>query len=592
MRGIRIVTLAIALFATAGVSSASATTWSTQTLPVSTWFAGATNWNNRIIQAGGFGFPGGKESPVPWTREYGIGQSPRSLNSMPGARIGDAVVTGLNGYVYAIGGLNAAGTVQGQTMNLSPTALRNRWMSSASLPIPRVALSAAVVQSGRDQGDIFTMGGDRKLSNGSLAATAVVEFYNPTSNSWNAGPALPITLDDTSAASVGSTIYVFGGFHPGRGASELAYSLDTNTPGASWVALPAMPSAADLPGAAADPTDADGSIYVAGGANGSADLRRVDVYDPVLRTWSCIRPMPASRVGAPAVTVLNGSTETLTVTGGLDGNLVENTLYYAPTGLDTSDVTPPVVTSTPVPAIVSGIQGPAKGFQASLSWKQSDQQTDILNDNLDVNGGTGWVATNDPWGAAREPKYFIWNDIAHVQYRVAPTDCGGNAAPTVTGPQFSTHVYSESSLHYAGSWGAEALTSAQGGHYRASSQTGAVASFKFTGRDIGWLAAKGPTRGQAYVAVDGVRVAVINLYAKSVQARDVVWHKAYGSFGTHTLTIKVVGTKGHPSVDVDSLFVIGQPIGTVHATAHALTASHLAELTDASAGPARRVARP
>ena len=41
-----------------------------------------------------------------------------------------------------------------------------------------------------------------------------------------------------------------------------------------------MPSAADLPGAATDPTDADGRIYVAGGAIGQAGLRRVDVYDP------------------------------------------------------------------------------------------------------------------------------------------------------------------------------------------------------------------------------------------------------------------------------------------------------------------------
>ena len=180
---------------------------------------------------------------------------------------------------------------------------------------------------------------------------------------------------------------------------------------------------------------------------------------------------------------------------------------------------------------MAGIQGPAKGFQASLAWKQSDQQTDIENDNLDVNGGTGWVHTNHRWGTARDPKYFVWNDIAHVQYRVALMDCNGNAAATVTGPQFSTHVYSESSLHYTGSWGV-VLSSAQGGHYRASSQTGGVASFKFTGRDIGWLAAKGPTRGQEYVAVDGVRVAVINLYAKSVEAREVVWHKAYGSFGS------------------------------------------------------------
>ena len=115
-----------------------------------------------------------------------------------------------------------------------------------------------------------------------------------------------------------------------------------------------------------------------------------------------------------------------------------------------------------------------------------------------------------------------------------------------------------------------------------------MASFTFTGRDIGWVAFTGPTRGQAYVAVDGTRVATINLYAKAVHSRELVWHHAWGSFGTHTVTIKVVGTKGHPSVDVDSLFAITKPTGTVNtgARAHAVGSGRL------SAGPAKRVARP
>jgi hypothetical protein len=152
-------------------------------------------------------------------------------------------------------------------------------------------------------------------------------------------------------------------------------------------------------------------------------------------------------------------------------------------------------------------------------------------------------------------------------------------------------VYSESAPHYSGSWPSYVLSSAQGGHYRASTQTGAVASYKFTGaRDIGWLAVKGPSRGVAYVAINGVRVATINLYAKTLQPREVVWHHSYGAFTNGTLTIKVVGTKGHPSVDVDALFVIAKPIGTLNSIAHAVSkATGSARL---SAGPARRVARP
>ena len=155
-------------------------------------------------------------------------------------------------------------------------------------------------------------------------------------------------------------------------------------------------------------------------------------------------------------------------------------------------------------------------------------------------------------------------------------------------------MYSESALHYTGSWPSYLFSSAQGGRYRASAQTGAVASYKFTGaRDIAWLAVKGPGRGVAYVAINGVRVATVNLYSKTVEPREVVWHRSFESFTNGTLTIQVAGTAGHPSVDVDSLFAIAQPIGPLPAaTPRALSHSNPGESAAVTAGHAPRVARP
>jgi hypothetical protein len=85
-------------------------------------------------------------------------------------------------------------------------------------------------------------------------------------------------------------------------------------------------------------------------------------------------------------------------------------------------------------------------------------------------------------------------------------------------------------------------------------------------------------------------VATVDLYAKAMQPREVVWHHSYGSFANGTLTIKVAGTTGHPSVDVDALYVIAKPIGTLNSSAHAV--SKAAGSVRLSAGPARRVARP
>lgn len=48
-----------------------------------------------------------------------------------------------------------------------------------------------------------------------------------------------------------------------------------------------------------------GKLYVIGGRSGSlsAHVTRVDVYDPVARTWSLARPMPTSRAGMAAAVV-------------------------------------------------------------------------------------------------------------------------------------------------------------------------------------------------------------------------------------------------------------------------------------------------
>ena len=353
-----------------------------------------------------------------------------------------------------------------------------------------------------------------------------------------------------------------------------------------------MPSAADLPSAATDPTSANGDMYVAGGAIGSTGLKRVDVFDPTQGLWTCIKPMPQSRVGAPAAMVPHMFNEQLAVSGGLYGNTVENSVYYTTTGLNTGDGVPPTVTAAPVPHIVSGVQATTTHVETELIWTRADSATDILADNLQVHTSTGWTDVGTPW-ATLDPGYVFFENNNYLQYGVHPTDCNNNAAPLTPGPAFSTRLYTEGALHYAGSWPSYALSSAQGGHYRASTQTGAVATYKFTGaRDIGWVAVKGPSRGVAYVSINGVRVATINLYAKALQPREVIWHHAYGAFTNGTLTIKVAGTKGHPSVDVDSLYVIARPIGSLGPIKHGLAASHLVALARLTAAPAKRVARP
>jgi hypothetical protein len=277
------------------------------------------------------------------------------------------------------------------------------------------------------------------------------------------------------------------------------------------------------------------------------------------------------------------------VVGGSNGKMISDSMYFAPAGLDTTDTTPPVVTQPPAPRVPVGVQAGTTTFPVAIRWTGSDAETDILADNLQTSSdGATWVDVTVPW-AVLDPAQFAFGTTGRAQYRVTPTDCGGNADPTPTaGMPFSTHLYSERAINYKGTWSSAASSSAQGGRYRYSTKKGAIAKFRFTGRDIAWLAAKGPTSGSAIVSINGVRVATVDLHAKTEEPRMVVFQHSFATQATRTLTIKVVGTARHPSVNIDSLFEIGNPIAA--AAIHA-DAAISREATHATAAPPRRVAR-
>ncbi len=76
-----------------------------------------------------------------------------------------------------------------------------------------------------------------------------------------------------------------------------------------------------------------------------------------------------------------------------------------------------------------------------------------------------------------------------------------------------------------------------------------------------WVAPKGANRGYAYVYLDGVKVATVNLYASSAQYRKVVFVRGgLNPTVSHTLRVYVPGTKptasGGTRVDVDAFVVL------------------------------------
>ena len=109
---------------------------------------------------------------------------------------------------------------------------------------------------------------------------------------------------------------------------------------------------------------------------------------------------------------------------------------------------------------------------------------------------------------------------------------------------------------YVGGWSRVVSTGALGGYVKYKSAAGATASYTFTGRAIGWVAPRSSSRGSATIYIDGGYVATVSLYRSSTLARYSVYRTSWLTSGTHTIKIVVVGTAGHPRIDVDAFTVL------------------------------------
>ena len=145
-----------------------------------------------------------------------------------------------------------------------------------------------------------------------------------------------------------------------------------------------------------------------------------------------------------------------------------------------------------------------------------------------------------------------------VQYQVRATDAAGNAGAWRSSAAVHLRQASErsSAVRYARTWKTGVSAAYLGGALKRSRVPGATASYSFTGSQVAWIAARGPTRGSARVYVDGRYVATVKLYSRTVRTRRAVYTYSWATAGRHRITIRVSGTAGHPRVDVDGFAVV------------------------------------
>jgi hypothetical protein len=234
-------------------------------------------------------------------------------------------------------------------------------------------------------------------------------------------------------------------------------------------------------------------------------------------------------------------------------------------------------TSSPSPSdsTAPAVQPPEYGLPANrtlgmsavparISWSATDKRSGVAGYELEQSINGGAFANVKLSSATSTAKTRRLRPGDTHRFRVRATDEAGNTSGWAKGRALRAKVHQEGSnatLVYAGRWSRQAPGSAYGGGVKYAGTRGSSAQFTFKGQNVAWVSTRGPNRGKAKVAIDGVRVKTVDLYASKKQARKVVFSRSnLDPAVSHTMTVQATGRKRTAStgkrVDVDAFVVL------------------------------------
>jgi subtilisin family serine protease len=272
-------------------------------------------------------------------------------------------------------------------------------------------------------------------------------------------------------------------------------------------------------------------------------------------------------LGATQLTGLDGTSTSLVVTvpAGTPSGTYTLTVQ-ATSGDRVRSVAVTIPVDADPPSMLPPRLGPATGtrfdtttFTARAAWPAASDAAGPVTGyqvSWSVDGG-GWSAATGLGASTLETRRTF--RVGHsYRVRVRAKDAVGNWSAWVTNDPFKASVVQDrsSSLVRTGPWHRSYRSSASGGTLLYATRKGASISRTFTGRGVGWVAPKGPVRGKAQVWVDGVLIRTVNLHASSFAARRMVFARCWATTARHTIRIVVLGTAGHPRVDLDALVIV------------------------------------
>jgi len=216
---------------------------------------------------------------------FGQGFDSSSVVKFGGVAATSITLTGST-YIVAkvpVGAVDGKVTVTTGSTTLTSTQtfiVHNSWSTGKALPTA-VWLPGGVGVIG---GQIYVVGG--YSSSGYSVPVADNQIYNPVTNTWSSGAALPTGTSQAAAAVVNNVLYVIGGSNNGTTYTNAVWAFNPKTK--TWSAKAAMPTARVDAGVAVE----NNIIYVVGGYSTTGGrLNTVESYNPATDKWTTEAPL-------------------------------------------------------------------------------------------------------------------------------------------------------------------------------------------------------------------------------------------------------------------------------------------------------------
>lgn len=201
------------------------------------------------------------------------------------------------------------------------------WTSRLAGPTQREYAASAVLD-----GKLYVVGG--QITNSGTTpgpATAIMEVYDPATDTWSAASSMPTARMGLVAAAYNGKLYAIGGSTDGFGTSAVGTVEEYDPATGFWTARTSMPTPRTFAAAAVASSPVGNLIVVAGGeAPDGSRLSTVEGYNPATHGWVGRTALPAPRSQLAMATGINGRLYAVGGYGGLLSQWVGSVEEYNP----------------------------------------------------------------------------------------------------------------------------------------------------------------------------------------------------------------------------------------------------------------------